>query len=411
MLIIGPFSQILPMNGLPLKGPLQDEQLPLAANAGVLVAGGAISAVDRFTTLRRAYPQCEVYFIDKPMVLLPGFIDCHTHICFDGSRNRDYAMRIAGKSYLEIARAGGGIWDSVIKTRAADDVTLAENIVARANRHLQEGVTTLEVKSGYGLDMVNEMKMLQAVQSASRHTAATLVPTCLAAHMLPKDFNGSAADYLSWIVAELLPVVKAEQLAGRVDIFVEDTAFTPTDARTFLQLAKQLGFAATVHADQFSAGGSAVAVETGALSADHLEASTEKEIALLAASNTTAVVLPGASLGLGMHYAPARQLLNAGASLAIASDWNPGSAPMGDLLLQAAVLSAAQRLSMAETLAALTVRAAPVLQLTGIGQLQSGFMADMQAYATADYRDILYYQGKLKPGLVWKGGTLINNEQ
>lgn len=407
MLLIGPFSQILPMNGLPLKGPLQDEQLPLIEKGGILISGATITAIGRFAALQQQYPQCEVHFIDKPMVLLPGFIDCHTHICFDGNRNRDYAMRIAGKSYLEIARAGGGIWDSVTKTRIADDVTLAENTVARANRHLKEGVTTIEVKSGYGLDMVNEIKMLQAIQSASLHTAATLVPTCLAAHMLPKDFKGAPAEYLSWILAELLPVIQAEQLAKRVDIFIEETAFTPTDARTFLQAAKQLGFAATVHADQFSAGGSAVAVEAGALSADHLEASTEKEIALLAASNTTAVVLPGASLGLGMHYAPARKLLDAGASLAIASDWNPGSAPMGDLLIQAAVLSAAQHLSMAETLAALTVRAAPALQLTQVGQLEAQYAADMQAYATADYRDILYYQGKLKPELVWKAGILI----
>jgi imidazolonepropionase len=395
------------MSGLPLKGPLQDEKLPLIEKGGILITGGTITAIGRFATLQQQYPQCEVHFIDKPMVLLPGFIDCHTHICFDGNRNRDYAMRIAGKSYLEIARAGGGIWDSVTKTRIADDVTLAENTVARANRHLQEGVTTIEIKSGYGLDMVNEVKMLQAIQSASLHTAATLVPTCLAAHMLPKDFNGAPAEYLSWILAELLPVIQAEQLAKRVDIFIEETAFTPTDARTFLQAAKQLGFAATVHADQFSAGGSAVAVATGALSADHLEASTEKEIALLAASNTTAVVLPGASLGLGMHYAPARKLLDAGASLAIASDWNPGSAPMGDLLIQAAVLSAAQHLSMAETLAALTVRAAPALQLTQVGQLETQYAADMQAYATAGYRDVLYYQGKLKPELVWKAGILI----
>jgi len=395
------------MSGLPLKGPLQDEQLPLIEKGGVLINGGTITAIDRFATLQQQYPQCEVHFIDKPMVLLPGFIDCHTHICFDGNRNRDYAMRIAGKSYLEIARAGGGIWDSVTKTRIADDVTLAENTVARANRHLQEGVTTIEVKSGYGLDMVNEIKMLQAIQSASLHTAATLVPTCLAAHMLPKDYKGAPAEYLSWILAELLPVIQAEQLAKRVDIFIEETAFTPTDARTFLLAAKQLGFDATVHADQFSTGGSAVAVEAGALSADHLEASTEKEIALLAASNTTAVVLPGASLGLGMHYAPARKLLDAGASLAIASDWNPGSAPMGDLLIQAAVLSAAQHLSMAETLAALTVRAAPALQLAQVGQLEAQYAADMQAYATADYRDILYYQGKLKPELVWKAGALI----
>ena len=408
MLLIGPFSQILPMNGLPLKGPLQDEQLQLIEKGGVVVKDGVITDMGRFAALRLQYPQCEVHFIDKPMVLLPGFIDSHTHICYDGSRNRDYAMRIAGKSYLEIARTGGGIWDSVTKTRMADDVTLAENTVARANRHLKEGVTTIEVKSGYGLDMVNEIKMLQSIQSASVHTPATLVPTCLAAHMLPRDFNGSETEYLNWILAELLPVIQAEQLATRVDIFVEETAFTPQAARVFLEKAIRLGFAATVHADQFSTGGSDVAAAVGALSADHLEASTHKEIAWLARSGTAAVVLPGASMGLGMPYAPARQLLDAGISLVIASDWNPGSAPMGDLLLQAAVLSAAQKLSMAETLAALTVRAAPLLQLQHVGQLGLHYVADMQAYPSGDYRDLLYYQGKMKPTMVWKKGILIS---
>lgn len=408
MLLIGPFTQILPMSGLPLKGPLEDKQLPVIEKGGVVIIDGIITDMGRFSALRLQYPQSEVHFIDRPMVLLPGFIDCHTHICYDGTRNRDYAMRVAGKSYLEIARAGGGIWDSVMKTRTSDDITLAENTVARANRHLKEGVTTMEVKSGYGLDMVNEMKMLQAIQSASLHTQATLVPTCLAAHMLPRDFSGSETEYLNWVLAELLPVVQAEQLAARVDIFIEETAFTPEAARVFLEKAIAMGFAATVHADQFSPGGSAVATAVGALSADHLEASTEKEITLLANSGTAAVVLPGASLGLGMPFAPARRLLDEGASLVIASDWNPGSAPMGDLLLQAAVMGAAQKLSIAETLAALTIRAAPVLQLRQSGQLGLHYAADMQAYPSGDYRDLLYYQGKMKPAMVWKKGVLIN---
>ena len=226
--------------------------------------------------------------------------------------------------------------------------------------------------------------------------------------MKPRDYHDSEEAYLQWILQELLPVLKQEQLTQRVDIFIEETAFSAAAATTFLQKAMQQGFAATVHADQFSAGGAAVAVNAGALSADHLEASTEKEIALLANSDTVAVVLPGASLGLGMPYAPARKLLNAGACVAIASDWNPGSAPMGDLLLQAAVMSAAEKLSTAEVLAALTLRAAPALQVRNAGQLIPGYTADLQAYPTADYRDILYYQGKMKPAMVWKKGELVS---
>lgn len=406
-LLIGPFSQILPLTGLPLKGTLQDEQLTIIEKGGIVVSDGKIVAVAPYKELQREYPDCELAFIDRPMVLLPGFIDCHTHICFDGTRNRDYAMRIAGKSYLEIARAGGGIWDSVTKTRIADVVTLVENTVARANRHLKEGVTTIEVKSGYGLNFESELKMLRAIQQASLYTAATLVPTCLAAHMKPRDFNGTEEAYLQWALNELLPVLKEESLTNRVDIFIEETAFSAAASLTYLQKARELGFAATVHADQFSAGGATVAVAAGALSADHLEASSDKEIALLAKSDTVAVVLPGASLGLGMHYAPARRLLNEGACVAIASDWNPGSAPMGDLLIQAAVMSAAEKLSTAEVLAALTLRAAPALQIKDAGQLAAGFVADLQAYPTADFRDILYYQGKMKPAMVWKKGDLV----
>ncbi|MCF6403618.1 imidazolonepropionase [Chitinophaga filiformis] len=407
MELIGPFSQILPLTNLPLKGALHDEQLLIIEQGGVVTDSGRILAVGDFKALQHQYPDCDVTHITVPSVLLPGFIDCHTHICFDGSRNRDYAMRIAGKSYLEIARAGGGIWDSVTKTRVADQETLMNNTAARANRHLHEGVTTIEVKSGYGLNLEGELNMLRAIQDAASHTKATLIPTCLAAHMRPKDFEGTEEAYLNWIISNLLPVIQSEQLAHRVDIFIEETAFTPGPAKHFLQQAADMGFTATVHADQFSTGGTAVAIASGALSADHLEASDDAAIALLAAADIVAVVLPGASLGLGMHYAPARRLLDAGASVAIASDWNPGSAPMGDLLLQAAVLSAAEKLSTAEVFAALTTRAAKALQLHNIGQLAPGSVADMQAYPCADYRDILYYQGKMKPIRVWKEGERV----
>ncbi|MVT10096.1 imidazolonepropionase [Chitinophaga tropicalis] len=405
MELIGPFSQILPLTALPLKGALHDEQLQIIPNGGILTDAGKIVAVDDMKQLEHRYPDCDVTHITKPMVLLPGFIDCHTHICFDGSRNRDYAMRIAGKSYLEIARAGGGIWDSVTRTREAEQDTLVANTVARANRHLQEGVTTIEVKSGYGLDLKNELKMLRAIRAASKQTKATLVPTCLAAHMRPKDFDGTEEEYLQWITDELLPVIQSEQLTERIDIFIEETAFTPAPALHFLQKAIEMGFSATVHADQFSAGGASVAVAAGAHSADHLEASDAQSIALLAASDIVSVVLPGASIGLGMQYAPARNLLDAGACVAIASDWNPGSAPMGDLLMQAAAISAAQKLSTAEVFAGLTSRAAKALSLADTGQLTPGFAADMQAYACSDYRDILYYQGKMKPLWVWKKGN------
>ncbi|MBB5397890.1 imidazolonepropionase [Mucilaginibacter sp. AK015] len=403
--LIGPFTQILSLTGLPLKGALQDEQLHIIPNGGVLVERGLILAIGNFNELRKATPSAHIEEITGQQVLLPGFIDCHTHICFAGNRANDYAMRIAGKTYLEIAKAGGGIWDTVTQTRAADEVSLVASLLQRANRHLAEGVTTIEVKSGYGLSLDEELKQLRAIKAASAQAEVKLIPACLAAHMVPKDFIGSQAEYLQHLVNHLLPIIKQENLSNRVDIFIEQSAINTENALIYLNKAKQMGFDITVHADQFTTGGSAVAVQTGALSADHLEASGDHEIELLADSDIVAVTLPGASMGLGMPYAPARKLLNAGACLAIASDWNPGSAPMGDLLMQAAVMSAAEKLSAAEVFAGLTFRAASALKIEG-GILAPGLPADMQAYPCADYREILYYQGKLKPSQVWVGGEI-----
>lgn len=393
----GPFTQIIPLTGMPLKGALKDDQLQVITSGGILVENGLILSVGDFQTLHKNNPSAQINEIETDAVLLPGFVDCHTHICFAGSRAKDYAMRIQGKTYLEIAKTGGGIWDSVTQTRAADAATLTESLLKRIERHLAEGVTTIEVKSGYGLSVEQELKQLRAIDTASTQTKASIVATCLAAHMVPKDFSGSQTEYLQHVLNDLLPVIKKESLAKRIDIFIEESAFNADNATIYLSKAKQMGFDITVHADQFTASGSKVAVNVGAVSADHLEASGDNEIKLLTASNTVAVTLPGASLGLGMQYAPARKLLDAGACLTIASDWNPGSAPMGDLLMQAAVMSAAEKLSTAEVFAGLTYRAAKALNLTDRGTLATGMRADIQAYPVNDYREILYQQGKLKP--------------
>jgi len=400
--LIGPFTQILPLSGLPVKGSIADDALQIIQQGGVLTDNGLIAEVGDFGSLRKSNPDAEIEEIQGDHVLLPGFIDCHTHLCFAGSRAKDYALRIADKSYLEIARSGGGIWDSVTQTRNASKDELVDLLLQRIDQHTKNGVTTLEVKSGYGLKVEEELKQLQAIKEATAKSKADLIPTCLATHILPKDFNGPVEKYLEVILNKLLPKIKQENLANRVDIFIEDGAFNTANAACYLEVAKKMGFDITVHADQFSTGGSEVAVNVGAVSADHLEASGDEEIKLLAASETVAVALPGASLGLGMGFAPARKLLNAGACLAIASDWNPGSAPMGDLLMQASVLSAYEKLTTAETLAAITFRAAKALNLYDRGVLEKGKLADMQAYPCADYREILYHQGRLKPGKVWK---------
>ncbi|MCG8474682.1 MAG: imidazolonepropionase [Cytophagales bacterium] len=403
--LIGPFAQALPMDNLPLKGALDDAQLGIVEQAGVLTENGRILQTGTFEELKAGADKIEE--IDSPMVLLPGFLDAHTHICFAGSRSQDYAMRVAGKPYLEIAKAGGGIQSTVDKTRCASLEELAAGVSDRALRHLLHGVTTAEVKSGYGLSLEDELKMLRAVRLAGSRSGLDLVPTCLAAHTRPKDFKGNNSVYLDFVVRKILPKVKSENLAGRVDIFTEETAFTVEESRKYLLKARELGFRLTVHGDQFTAGGSTLAAEIGADSVDHLENSGEEEIVRLADSDTVAVALPGASLGLGMDYAPARRLLDAGACVAIASDWNPGSAPMGHLLLQASVLGAAQKLSAAETLAGLTYRAAFALRLDDRGVLASGKLADMQAYPCSDFREILYQQGMLLPERVWKRGFRV----
>ncbi|WP_038030327.1 imidazolonepropionase [Thermonema rossianum] len=401
MKIIGPFEQLLTMENMPLRGPVKDEHCPVWENAGILTDNGRIVRVDAFDTLLREYPAARVEFIEEPAVAVPGLVDAHTHICFAGSRAMDYCMRMAGKTYEEIARAGGGILSSVRFTRAASGQVLMEGIEERLRFLNSIGITTCEIKSGYALDKEGELKMLRAIKAVQRRTPAHIVPTFLGAHTCPPEFQDQKA-YLQFLLEEVLPVVKEEGLSGRVDIFVEDIAFSVEEARFYLLQAAAEGFALTVHADQFTAGGARLAVELKAQSADHLEASAEEDIAALAASDTAAVVLPGASLGLGIRFAPTRRLLDAGCVVAIASDWNPGSAPMGDLLVQAALLGIYEKLSAAELWAGLTYRAAYALGLEQeVGCLQKGFWCDLAAFPTNDHREVWYAQGRMKPWGVW----------
>lgn len=404
MKIIGPFKQILTLSNIPYKGAVKDEQLEILTDATLVVKDGKIEDIGKWSTIKEKYPTAQIEEITDDRVLLPGFIDSHTHICFGGKRSRDFAMRLNGKTYLEIAESGGGIWSTVTNTRKDSIEELSESALLRANRLIENGVTTIEVKSGYGLSVEDELKMLEAIQKLKNSTRATIVPTFLGAHMKPRDFKGSDAEYLQLLVDEVFPIIQENAWANRVDIFTEQTAFSIEDSREYLQKAKEFGFELTVHADQFTAGSSIMAVELGALSVDHLEFSGQKEIKAIADSNTVAVALPGASIGLGMQFTPARKLLDAGACLGIASDWNPGSAPMGDLLTQASILATYENLSMAEVLSGITFRAAKALNLMDRGKIEKGLQADFVSFPTDDFRDIIYFQGQLKPNQVWLAG-------
>jgi imidazolonepropionase len=405
--LIGPFKQLLPMTGLSIKGAISDDNLLVLEDAGILIDGDKIKSVGKFDELKSAFTTAEIHELKGDHTCLPGLIDAHTHICFGGSRANDYAMRNAGKTYLEIAKAGGGIWDTVTQTRKASQEELVKKTTKLANRHLKNGITTIEVKSGYGLSVDEELKMLRAIQKANSQTAADLISTCLAAHMLPKDYEGSASEYLEEISSTLFPILKEEKLANRIDAFIEESAFTEKHIAPYFEKAKAMGFDITVHADQFSTSGSKVAVEFGAISADHLEASTQTEIDLLANSDVISTALPGASLGLGCNFTPARKILDAGGALAIASDHNPGSAPMGDLLAQAAILGSFQKLSNAEVLAGITFRAAAALNLKDRGQLKEGNLADFILFHSSDYKEILYNQGNFKPCVIFKNGEKV----
>lgn len=404
--LIGPFKQILTMKNTPDKGVLGDEKLDLVENGGVLSSEGKIIGVGNFDELAKI--ATSISQIESDQILLPGFVDCHTHLVWGGTRARDYTLRMSGESYEKILEQGGGIFDSVAKTRAAEKEELLDGLIRRANRHLMDGITTIEVKSGYGLDVENELKILEVVKEGNSKVAADLFPTCLAAHVCPKEFTDKKA-FLRHIENELFPLLKSKQLANRIDIFVEPSAFPVEIAKEYMQAAKNLGFDLTMHADQFHTGGSQIAVELGAKSADHLEASTDKEVEMLAKSNTVAVALPGASLGLGIQFTPARKLLDSGASLAISTDWNPGSGPMGDLLVQASILGIYEKLSSAEIFAGMTFRAAKALGLNDRGRIAKGMKADLVSFPFDDYREILYNQGKIKPSMVWKNGKEVKN--
>lgn len=407
--LIGPFTQLLSMEKIALRGALPAGSIPILENQSILMEHGLIKAIGDWNDLKAKYasPKLEEYRLEYDCIVLPGFIDCHTHICFAGSRSKDYAMRNAGKSYLEIAAEGGGIWDTVTQTRGASEDALVHSTVERAERHLINGICTIEVKSGYGLSIEEELKMLRSIQSADKKAKADLISTCLAAHIKPKDFSGSHKDYLEHISSELFPILQSEKLTNRIDAFIEEEAFSAEMTEAYLRKAQSLGFDVTVHADQFHVGGSQVAVNVGAISADHLEASTEKEIRLLAESEVVSVALPGASLGLGCAFTPARKILDAGGSLAIATDWNPGSGPMGDLITQASILGAFEKLTNEEIIAGITFRAAHALGLKDRGRILEGMKADLVLYKTNHFREILYHQGQMKPSMVIKNGEII----
>jgi len=392
------------MVNLPERGAISDNSLEIINDGGVVIEDGKIIGVGDFLSLSKN--NFDVREITYPCVLLPGFIDSHTHVCHYGNRSDEYAKRNSGISYQQILEEGGGIHNTMNSTSNSTDEQLTDDTLNRLKRHFQEGVLTCEVKSGYAPNLEDEVRMLRIINEIDSSNDIDLIPTCLAAHVTPKKYE-SSKKYLDSIVNDLLPIIKEENLSNRVDIFIEEKAFSVTEASNFLEKIKS-DFHITAHANQFTSGGLKVGVDNGAVSVDHLEVITDQEMDYLSKSDTTGVVLPGCSLGLGIPFAPARKLLDNNCKVSIASDWNPGSAPMGDLLMQASLLGSTEKLSNAEVLAGITSRAANALSLEDRGSLENGKIADMIGFKTNDFRDILYNQGKLKPSFICKRGKIYN---
>ncbi|MCP3103517.1 imidazolonepropionase [Myxococcus sp. K15C18031901] len=339
----------------------------------------------------------------------PGFVDPHTHLVFAGERSAEFDLRNQGATYLEIAKAGGGIVGTVRATRAASEDELVRLALPRLQRLLSHGVTVAEVKSGYGLDVENELKMLRVVRRLGALTPVELVPTLLCAHAVPEEYRGRREDYVRLCIDEILPAVAREGLARFCDVFVEDSAFTVDEGRRILTAARALGMVPRLHADQLTAcGASELAAELGAATADHLEQVTDAGLRALAAANVTAVLVPTSTLFLRMRpYAPGRRLRDAGVNIALGSNVNPGSAMSENVALVLGLACLENGLSAAEAYWAATRGAALSLGLQRQGRLAVGDAGDLVTFSCASYRHLPYHLGIGHARTVVKAGRVV----
>ena len=366
----------------------------LIENAALAVSQGRIAFAGPMSELPAATRAAEQIDLGGRLIT-PGLIDCHTHIVFGGERSAEFELRLAGADYASIARAGGGILSTVRATRAASDETLLSSTAERLEALMREGVTTVEIKSGYGLDVPAELRMLRVARRLGRQLPLGVATTLLAAHALPPDTD--RAVYLSEITGELIPRAAAERLADAVDGFCEHIAFTAAEIRAVFQVAREHGLPVKLHADQLSdGGGAALAAEFAALSADHLEWTGEAGVAALARAGTVAVLLPGA-----FHFLRERQvppvaaLRRAGVPVALATDCNPGTAPLLSILTAMNIGAVQFGLSVQETVAAVTREAARALgRLSEIGTLEVGKRADLAIWNVERPAELVYWLGR-----------------
>jgi imidazolonepropionase len=385
----------------------QGEIHPIA-DAAMVWSGATIRWVGPRSELPEEYRRA-TRFDGQGGLVVPGLVDCHTHLAFGGWRADEFTQRIQGATYLEIARAGGGILRTVRLTREAGEESLYRRARAFVREMISLGVTTIECKSGYGLDREHELELLRVYRRLAESELVRFVPTFLGAHVVPPEYRDRREAYVALLVDELIPAVAAEKLAACCDVFVEESAFSVDEARRILLAGRAAGMSPRLHADQLTSfGGAELAAEVGALSADHLEQISDAGIAALAREGVVAVSLPLASLYLGQPPMPARRLIDAGVAVAVATDFNPGSAPSYHLPLAMTLACTLQRMTPAEALKGATLHAAKALGLEQrVGSLERGKAAD---FALIDAPDVDHWLYHLRPNgcrLTVAGGQII----
>ena len=413
-LLITGASQLLTLGGRAPRRGKALSSLGIVKDGAVLVRDGVIAAVGARAQVE-AHPEAGgAEKLDLGgRVALPGFVDSHTHLIHAASRAEEYELKIAGASYEEIARKGGGILNSVKKLRAATAEALKQRAHAALVKFAEYGTTTVEAKSGYGLDIASELKILGLHRELQQEQPLEIVSTFLGAHVVPPEYRGKARgadDYVELLATRLIPQVAREGLAEYCDVFCDRGAFSVKQARRVLTAGRACGMTPRLHAEQLArTGATQLAVELHAASCDHLEKINRADIRALAKSNTVATLLPGCCFHLGLeHYGPARELIEAGAIVALATDYNPGTSPTLSMPMILSLACTQMRMTPGEAIAAATINAAYALgRQKQLGSLEVGKLADLAVFEVADYREIPYYFGVNTCGMTIKRGKVI----
>jgi imidazolonepropionase len=368
-------------------------ELAIIRDGGMLIREGDIDIVGSSNEIEKIAGEAEVVDVGG-RVVLPGFVDAHTHLVFAGNRLDDFERRARGESYDQIAKAGGGIWSTVEKTRAASEVELFDCAKNRVEWFLKGGTTAVEAKSGYGLSVEDELKILRVMQRLNEETPLEIVPTFLGAHAVPREMGGD--EYIKLVIDEMLPGVAREKLAEFCDVFCERGYFDIAQSRKISEAAKNLGLKLRIHADQLSnSGGAQLAAELKANTADHLEKTNEQGIAAMKSAGVQPVLLPGSVYALGLSdYPRAREMIEAGLAVVIATDFNPGSSPTASMSMILSLACTQMKMSPAEAITAATINAAYSLNRGNrIGSLERGKLANFSVFNCEDYRELAYWFG------------------